>query len=115
MQRRYRAAKCIAGRCELLVFMEQRAEFLRGGRSTLEKLAQAIVHPVIFEVELERIRAQVGNGVVSDLSAAIRTRDRVTLCAPARPQRSSGSHRRGRSWRVISRAPHAPQFGLERV
>ena len=59
--------------------MEQCAEFLRGGRSTLEKLAQAIVHPVIFEVELERIRAQVGNGVVSDLSAAIRTRDRVTV------------------------------------
>ena len=74
MQRSDRPPKRLARGPELVTLAQDGAEFVSGCRIPFEELEQPIIQAVIVGVQLERIRAQVGDRVVCALSGVVALR-----------------------------------------
>ena len=77
VQLRDRPPKRLARGPELVTLPQDGAEFVSRCRFPFEELEQPIIQAVVLEVQLERIRAQVGDRVVCALSGVVARRSRI--------------------------------------
>jgi hypothetical protein len=91
-QRGHRAPKRLSVSSDLVTLAQDRAEFLRL-RLGLDELELPIVQAVIFDVERQGVRAQVGDRIVCALPGTAVLGARLRLEAAAHPHRVSSGDR----------------------